>query len=87
MSLVLLIVAGLFLVTIFQATAIQLDLISDHGFWTLGSKMRRGEIRVRDVYWRDLSIRQRLLLWPGIVAFFLLWLGLGGVSLVTWLVR
>lgn len=34
-----------------------------------------------DLYWRSLSIRERLLLWPGIIAFVVTWVA-GAIIIV-----
>jgi hypothetical protein len=62
--LLVLLVAVLFLLSTVTLTIIQTRLIRQFGWRVFRERS------MTTLYWRDLSWQQRLLLWPGIVAFF-----------------
>ena len=51
----------LFIISIFQATAIQTRILAEHG-WLAFAKRK---VKARDVYWYGLSVGQRFRLWLG----------------------
>jgi hypothetical protein len=61
----LVISAVLFVVSIIQITLIQRRIVAKHGLMALN----HGRVKARDVYWRQLTIAQRLRLWAGIGVF------------------
>jgi hypothetical protein len=56
-----------FLVTFVQMSLIHHRVFAKHGFWAFV----KGRVRTTDVYWRDLSIAQRLRFWVGMVSLWL----------------
>jgi hypothetical protein len=56
-----------FIVSCIQLSAIQHRLIKIHG-WRFFSN---GKARPLDIYWRDLSVLQRIRVWLGVVGFML----------------
>jgi hypothetical protein len=58
----------LFIVSIFQLTAIQTRVLAEHGWLAFAKRKVKG----RDVYWYGLSVGQRLRLWLGFGLFLAL---------------
>ena len=65
-KLVLLLVVSLFLLSTITLTFIQIRLARQFGWRVFRERSMKA------LYWTDLSWQQRLLLWPGVVAFFVI---------------
>jgi hypothetical protein len=69
----LLLFAALFLISVITLTVIQMLLLKESGWRVFRERS------IMTLYWTDLSGKERTLLWPGIILFFLI-LFLGTVS-------
>jgi hypothetical protein len=71
----------LFAVSVIQLTAIQDRIIGERGWKALQ------HVRFLDVYWRDLSVAQRIRLWLGLGIFMAVILYFAISDLVRWVSR
>jgi hypothetical protein len=79
-KIIIIIFVALFITSILQGSAIQTRLIKLYGWRAFfGGRL---PVRLYDVYWRNLSISQRIRLWLGIILFFALILGLSAYDLL-----